>query len=68
MYNAMLAKDQLRITPIGDSSFCCFAESDAYEAVLSLLRADPLCLTDGRFDGSVRNTDYSVTGRVVSVR
>ncbi len=66
--DAMRAKNQLNISPIGDTSFCCFKEKDAYNTIVELLEQDPLCLTDGKYDNSIKDTSYDLSSTIVSVK
>ena len=68
IFNEMNKKGQLMIESIGNSSFYCFAEKDAYETISELLKKDPLCLTDGTFDETRKDTSYIKTGRIVTVK
>lgn len=68
VYNAMKRKNQLSVAGIGDSQVCCFSEKDAYNTIYELLMDDPLCLTDGTFDGQEKDMRYIRDGEVVSVK
>ena len=68
VHNAMQAAGQLHTAPIGDATLCCFAEEDAWSTLEHLLHDNPLCLTDGTFDASVKDTTYDNSTRVVSVK
>lgn len=68
VYNAMLAKNQLQMATVGDSIFCCFKETDAYTTISELLSENPLCMTDGTYDDSIRDTTYLKNERIVSVK
>lgn len=69
VHDAMQKRGQLRKKPLGNAELCCFCEKDAYETITDLLTADPLCLTDGSFDLTVKDTAYNPHGdRIVSVR
>lgn len=68
VFNEMKKRGQLAIEPIGDTSFCCFSEKDAYETIAEMLQKEPLCLTDGTFDESKKDSRYLKEGRIVSVK
>ncbi len=69
VYEAMKARNQLRVVPAGDGSLCCFREAAAFETISDLLHRDRLCLTDGTFDPAVKDETYNPAGeRIVSVR
>lgn len=68
VYNGMMERNQLSIEDVGDSIFCCFSEVDAFETISDLLRENPLCMTDGSYDDSIRDTTYIRNGRINSVK
>ena len=69
VYDAMQARGMLNKTLLGDSSLCCLREKDAHAVLTELLVKSPLCLTDGTFDPSVKDTTYNPLGeRIVSVK
>lgn len=67
VYNAMLKKGQLQQAKIGDSNFCCFSELDSYNTIMELITADTYCLTDGKYDPSIRDMSYPENKRIISV-
>jgi aminoglycoside 3-N-acetyltransferase len=68
VYNGMMKRKQLQIESIGDSLFCCFNETDAFETISELLHENPLCMTDGSYDDSIRDKTYIKSGRITSVK
>lgn len=69
VYETMLGRGMLHMRDAGDGSLCCFSEKDGYDVIAELLRNDPLCLTDGTFDPSIKDTTYNPNNEVIeSVR
>lgn len=69
VYEAMLERGMLRMKNIGDGSVCCFSEKDGHAVIAELLRNNPLCLTDGTFDPSIKDTTYNPDNEAIeSVR
>ena len=69
VHDAMKRLGQLEIAPAGDGQICCFREQAAFETISDLLRKDRLCLTDGTFDPTIKDTAYNpARERIVSVR
>lgn len=69
VHDAMQKRGQLHKAPLGDAVLCCFREKDAHATITDLLTDDPLCLTDGKFDSSIRDTTYNPGGEhIVSVK
>lgn len=68
VYDTMLQYGQLRMESVGNSLFCSFTEKDAYATISDLLYDNILCLTDGTFDPTIKNTSYNVNNqRIISV-
>lgn len=69
VYEAMQKRGLLHMEPVGDGHLCCFHEKEAYSVISDLLHDNPLCLTDGNFDPSIKDTTYNPNNeRIVSVR
>lgn len=60
VYNKMKKKNQLSIINIGNSPICCFSEKESYATIYELLTNNPLCLTDGTFDESKKDSRYNI--------
>ena len=69
VYEAMQNRGLLHMEAAAGGQLCCFREQDAYVTISDLLLDNPLCLTDGNFDPSVKDTTYNPKNeRILSVR
>lgn len=69
LYNKMNQLGQIAVERVGDSYLYCFHEKEAYQTIYDMLTEDPLCFTDGTFDGRQKDTRYNINQeRIVSVK
>jgi len=69
VYNSMNKRGQLQTTDIGVGQLCCFREQDSFMTISDILADNPLCLIDGSFDFTQKDTRYNINNeRIISVR